>query len=181
MIRLSALFVALGFLAQSAHAEVLIDITENVAKEAVGTTTLDDLSINDTALIYSGFCVSDGRLYIPGWTAAATLASDTFKATGVMLRVTVLPGKKLKGLYVDAAQAQQVAKGDANAAPVISKDDYNTAVRRDVGRIFVGGTFGTQACEQEQHENPLRKMTIFEVESVNGQTSLSALLKSVAK
>ncbi|MBY5407418.1 hypothetical protein HFO98_02845 [Rhizobium leguminosarum] len=110
MIRLSAAFLALGLLVHTAHAEVLIDIDEAAAHKALGTTTLDDLSINDSALIYSSFCINDGRLYIPGWTTAASLASDTYRATGVMFRVTVMPGKKLKGLYVDAAQAQQVAR-----------------------------------------------------------------------
>jgi len=181
MIRTTLAFLTLVFLAQSACAEVLVDIDEAAARKALGTTTLDDLSINDTALVYSSFCLQDHRLFIPGWTVPANLAGYSDTASGVIFRVSLLPGKKLKGAFVDAAQAQKVAKGETGAAGVLTKEQYNTAVRQDIGRIFNGGVFGTSSCEEEQRTNLLRKMTLFEVESINEVNSLSALLESVSK
>ncbi|PDT50044.1 MULTISPECIES: hypothetical protein [Sinorhizobium] len=165
----------------SAYAEVLIDVEAENVRAAVGETTLDDLSINDSVHIYKNYCIKDQRLYIPGWANPANLAASKYSSEGVLLKAVVLPGKKLKMTYVDAAHAQAVAKGNTSAPAVLSTDDYNKHVREDINRIFDGGLFGTVTCEEEQRQNPLRQMNLFEVESINGFNSLSELLKSVSK
>lgn len=165
----------------SAAAEVLIDVDANTVKAAVGETTLDDLSINDSAVIYSSFCIKDRRLYVPGWTSPSSLGTNTYAATGVLFKALVLPGKKLRITLIDAAQAQNVAKGNPSAPPVLSTDDFNKEVRGHINHVFSGGSWGTLTCDDEQRQNPLKTLTLFEVESINGFNSLSELLKSVAK
>ncbi|MFQ6238261.1 hypothetical protein [Sinorhizobium meliloti] len=165
----------------SAAAEVLIDIDAHTARAAVQRTTLDDLSINDTALMHSSFCIKDQRLFVPGWTSPSSLGTDTYAANGVIFKAVVLPGKKLKITLVDAAQAQNVAKGNPSAPSVLSTEDYNKEVRGHINYLFSGGLFGTTTCDDEQRQNPLRTLTLFEVESINGFNSLSELLKSVSK
>jgi hypothetical protein len=165
-----------------ARSEVLIDIDETVMLQASGETTLDGLSVNDTALLYTRFCISDGKLYIPGWTKPADLAASTHTPSGVMLKVTVMPGKEIRAVFVDAAQAQSIAKGNASSPPVLSPQKFNEEVISDLSRIFRGGDIvGTMTCQKLQENNPLRKLQLFEVNSINGFNSLSALLKSVAK
>lgn len=165
----------------SAAAEVLIDVDANTVKAAVGETTLDDLSINDSAVIYSSFCIKDQRLYVPGWTSPSSLGTNTYAATGVLFKALVLPGKKLRITLIDAAQAQNVAKGNPSAPPVLSTDDFNKEVRGHINHVFSGGSWGTLTCDDEQRQNPLKTLTLFEVESINGFNSLSELLKSVSK
>lgn len=178
MIRSAFAALVLFLISQTVHAEVLIDIDADTARKAVQDTTLDDLSINDSVMIYKNFCIKDNRLYILGWTNPANLATSTYTADGVILKAIVLPGKKLKLTYVDAAQAQSVARGNTTAPAVLSSEAYSREVRTDINRIFGGGFFGTVSCEAEQGQNPLRKLTLFDIESLNGFTSLSALLKS---
>ncbi len=178
MIRLAAAILAFGMLSDDAIAEMLIDVDADMTRKVVQETTLEDLSINDSAIIYSNFCVKDNRLYILGWTTPTNLATASYSATGVTLKAVVLPGKRLKITYVDAAQAQAVAKGNTSAPPVLSPADYKRAVREDVNRIFTGGLFSTETCDDEQRRNPLQKLALFDIESINGQTSISGLLKS---
>lgn len=178
MIRTAFAALGLFLLSQAAHAEVLIDIDAETVRKAVQETTLEDLSINDSVLIYKNFCIKDSRLYILGWTQPANLAASTYTADGVILKAIVLPGKKLRLTYVDAAQAQSVARGNTTAPAVLSTEAYKQEVRSDINRIFSGGLFGTVNCDSEQAQNPLRKMTLFDIDSLNGFTSLSALLES---
>jgi hypothetical protein len=69
------------------------------------------------------------------------------------------------GEFVDAAQAQKVAQGQTNPPPSLTKDQYNKAIKDMVYRLFAGGPSGMITCEQEQRQKPLRKMTLFIVES----------------
>jgi hypothetical protein len=135
--------------------------------------------VNDAALVYGNFCVQDDGLYIPGWTRPADLAKDTWAATGVVLRVEVLPGKKLRGRYVDAAQAQKIAQGQVNEPSAMTKEIYNKAIVSQVYNLFGGSFFGTIKCEDVQRQNPLRKMNLFSVDSLNGYKKISDLLASV--
>ncbi len=163
------------------QAEMLIDVDVTTARASVGETTLDDLSINDTAMIYQSFCLKDDRLYIPGWTTPTDLAASTYPATGVMLKLAVLPGKKLRMNFIDAAQAQSMAKGNISAPPVMTAESYNKDVREAVNRLFGGGAFGTATCDEEQRQNPLRTLTVFEVDSINGYNKLSDVLEAAKK
>ncbi|TIW65564.1 MAG: hypothetical protein E5V60_15625, partial [Mesorhizobium sp.] len=151
-----------------ANAQFLVDTDSDTMKKAVGTTTLDDLSINDTALVYRDFCVRDNKLFLPGWSKLADLASNTYASTGVILKLTILPGKRVSGTYVDAAQAQSIAKGNSNAPPVLSKSDYEKAVLDEMDSIYRGGFWGTLPCDQEQESNPLRPLKLLEVDAING-------------
>lgn len=162
------------------NAQFLMDTDSDTMKRASGVTTLDDLSINDTALVYLNFCLRDNRLYLPGWTTLADLASDKYAASGVVLKLTVLPGKRVAGTFVDAAQAQSVAKGSPNAPTVLSQKDYDKAVFDEMYRIYTGGFFwGTVTCDQTQEANPLRPLKLLEVDTINGFKSMSELLASV--
>ncbi|ASP66414.1 hypothetical protein [Sinorhizobium meliloti] len=159
----------------------MIDIDADAVKAAVQMTTLDDLSVNDSVLVYQNFCIKDDRLFVPGWTSPSNLGTANYSADSVILRAIVLPGKKLKMTYIDSAQAQSVAKGNTNAPPVLSTEDYKKEVREDINRLFTGGLFTTVTCDEQQRQNPLRKLTVYEVESINGFNSLSELLKSVSR
>lgn len=168
--------------ASSAEAQVAVDINSDTARRAADTKTLDDLAVNDTALFWgNAFCVQDNALYMPGWTEPLNLATGGYAVTGaVALRVEVLPGKKLRGRFVDAAQAQKIAQGDTAAPSNMTKGDYNKVVIDKIEALFHGGyLFGTQLCEEAQRQNPLRKLNLFAVESLNGYTKLSDLLASV--
>ncbi len=161
-----------------ANAQIKIDISSDDARKAANETTIDDLAVHDTAFIYANFCINNGGLYVPGWTRPANLASDTYAATGIVLRVEILPAKKLKGTWVDAAQTQLVAKGNPKSPPVLSKDTYNRHVINAINSIFSGGSWGINACDDDQRANPLRKLTLYAVDSINGFSKISELLAS---
>jgi hypothetical protein len=163
----------------NATAQVKMDVTSEDARKAAGQVYLDDLAVHDTALIYQNFCIKDGGLYVPGWTNPADLADTSWASTGIILRIEILPAKKIKGVWVDAAKAQHVAQGNTTASSTLNKEDYNKAVRDAVNRLFVGGDFGVNSCDDEQRQNPLRPMSLFSVESINGFTRISELLASV--
>ena len=114
-------------------------------------------------------CVENGSLFVPGWTPPADLANSSYPASGLILRIEVLPGKKLKGTLIDAAQAQAIAKGGSNAPRTLSPSAYNAAVIAYVSDLFSGGEFGVQPCEQERLKNPMRTLNLFSLESINGQ------------
>jgi hypothetical protein len=163
-----------------ANAQMAVDVTNEEARHTVGKTYITDLSVNDTALIYDSFCVKDGGLYVLGWTTPADLAESKYDATGIILKIEVLPGKRLRGTYVDAAQAQMLARGKVGATKVLSTKDYNEEVRNAVSRIFEGGFFGSSDCDQEQLSNPLRELKLFPLDSINGHSRISDLLNSVS-
>src|SRR5262249_30881890 len=119
-------------------------------------------------------------LYIASWTAPDDLAGQADDASGVVLSVEVLPSKKLRGVYVDARQAQLKARGNADAPASLSNEDYRRAVRQQISWIFEGAEFGTLSCDDVAKSNPLRTGDFYAVESLNGYTTLSQLLRSVA-
>jgi hypothetical protein len=165
-----------------AQAQVAVDISSETAKRANDIKTLDDLAVNDTALLYNGsFCINDGMLYMPGWLQPADLATNNLASTGLILSVEVLPGKKLRGRFVDAAQAQKIAQGKTTEPSNMTKEEYNAEVIKSIYSLFDGGFFGTNQCEDEQKQSPLRKMNLFAVESLNGHTKISDLLASVTQ
>ena len=122
----SAIGAIVGFLTCSINtsAQVKLDISSDQARKAAGVTTLDDLSIHDTALIYQNFCIKDGGLYVPGWTVPANLSADSpsWAASGIIRRIEILPAKTIKGLWVDAVKAQHIAQGNTTAPSVLSMD-----------------------------------------------------------
>jgi hypothetical protein len=164
-----------------AKSQVKIDISSDDARKAAAITTIDDLSVHDSALIYESYCIKDEALYVPGWTRPADLASSNYPATGLMLRIEVLPGKRLKGTLVDAAKAQQVAKGNASTTSTMSKDEYNSNIISIVNRILDGGDWGVKSCEFEKNFAPLKVMNLYSIDSINGHTKLSELLASARK
>ena len=103
---------------------------------------LDDLAVHDSALIYQSICIENEGLFVPGWTIPADLAAESYKATGLMLRIEVLPGKKLKAILIDAAQAQGIAKGHSNEPKTLTASDYNVEVINYVNGLFAGGIRG---------------------------------------
>lgn len=166
-------------LATSSVAQVLMDAPYDRVLRANAQTTLDDLSINDTALIYRQVCLEGREMKVMGWAEPSDLANSTYNSSGILLKVTVLPGRRLRGTFVDAAQAQAIAKGNPSAPPVLSESDLKKEVREWLGQIYEGGYFGMATCEQTASENPLREMTLFTLDSLNGATTISELLDSV--
>ena len=162
-----------------AYAQVKIDVSAETARRAANKTYLDDLAVHDTALIYQSICIENESLFVPGWTIPADLAASDYKATGLMLRIEVLPGKKLKATLIDAAQGQGIAKGHSNEPKTLSASDYNVEVINYVNGLFAGGAFGVDTCEEERRANPLRTLNLFSIESINGFTKISELLASV--
>jgi hypothetical protein len=163
----------------STYAQVKIDVPADIARRAANKTYLDDLAVHDTALFYQSLCVESGSLFVPGWTPPADLANSSFPATGLIMRVEVLPGKKLKATLIDAAQAQGIARGRSNEPKALSMSDYNAAVIDYVNRLYEGGDFGVPTCEEERRLNSLRTLNLFSLESINGFTKISELLASV--
>ena len=155
-----------------------IDASEETARRAANETHLDDLAVHDTALIYQSVCIENEGLFVPGWTSPADLAADSYQAIGLMMRIEVLPGRKLKATLVDAAQAQGIAKGRSNEPKTLSASDYNAQVIKFVNRLYDGGEFGINTCEEERRANTLRTLNLFSVESINGFTKISELLAS---
>lgn len=80
----------------TAIAQVTIDISADEARKVAGIIYLEDLAVHDTALIYQNFCVKDSGLYIPGWTVPANLAADSYTASGIILRIEIIPGGMLR-------------------------------------------------------------------------------------
>jgi hypothetical protein len=178
----STIGAIVGFLACSINtsAQVKLDISSDQARKAAGVTNLDDLSVHDTALINENFCIKDGGLYVPGWTVPANLSdAPTWAASGIILRIEILPTRKIKGVWVDAARAQHIAQGNATVSSALSTDDYNKLVRESINIIFSGGLFGVNDCDDLQRRNSMRQMTLYTVETINGYSTISELLSSV--
>jgi hypothetical protein len=164
--------------AGATQAQVQIDLDYNRARRATETTIISDLAVNDTAIMYKNICTADGKLYVPSWTEPSDLGSWTNKVSGIYLKVTVLPSKRLRAVFVDGAQQQEVAKGNTTARSALSKEEFNKEIREYVVSLFQGGSWGVNSCEQEQALNPNRPTDLYELESINGFHSLSELLKS---
>jgi hypothetical protein len=163
----------------SIYAQMKIDLPADTLRKLANVTYLDDLAIHDTALIAKYLCIDNGAIFVPGWTTLADLGNAQYQASGVMLRVEVLPGKKLKGTLIDAAQAQAVAKGRPNVPGTLSTAEYNNEVITYVDGLYKGGGFGIETCEEERRQNPLRTLNLFSLESINGFTKISDLIASV--
>src|SRR3954470_20191834 len=170
------LFVTLLLLSPGAHAQVQLDAR---LPSSASVVLLEDLSINDSALFYSSFCFKNGGVLVPGWTRPADLANSTSSARGIILKLQVLPGHRLKATYVDAAQAQNKAKGNPSAPQVLSKEQYTQEILADVRSIYSEGPWGTLSCDEERHQDPLRHVNPFTIESINGYETLSELLASL--
>ena len=171
--------LAAALIVVPANAQVKIDVSDEMARRAADVTYLDDLAVYDTALIYQNICIENEGLFVPGWTTPANLAAETYKAAGLIMRIEVLPGKKLKATLIDAAQAREVAKGNTKAPRSLSEPEYRVDVIKYVKQIFDGGAFGIDTCAEERRVNPLRILNLFSLESINGFTKLSELLAYV--
>jgi hypothetical protein len=165
----------------SAQSQVKMDASAESVRRLAKQTYLEDLAVNDTALTFANMCADNGALYLPGWTVPADLAASTYAQTGLILRIQVLPGRKVKGILVDAAQAQAIAKGKTNEPPSLDPAAYKLAVINYVNGLYNGSFFGPQSCEEERRLNPLRTLTLYSLESINGFTKVSDLLASVSK
>src|SRR6185436_14637776 len=128
LFRASFSLAIIGLFGGAAQSQVKLDATADVVRRLAKQTYLEDLAVNDTAHIYSSLCIENGALYSPGWTVPADLAGTNYALTGVILRITVLAGRKLRGTLVDAAQAQAVAKGKLNEPPTLTPLAYKEAV-----------------------------------------------------
>jgi hypothetical protein len=172
--------VTLGFSTMTsgkAFSQVKLDVTSDVARQAARVTTIDDLSVHDTAFVYnSPFCIKDSALYVPGWTSPMDLAATSYDKHGTVLKIEILPGKRLKGTFVDAAQAQRVARGATNAPSTLSKEDYGRSIISMIYTLFRPGLFGTKDCDEEIRTNTLRTTNLYVVDSLNGFLKISELL-----
>jgi hypothetical protein len=155
-----------GVALADAAAQFELDVENDRVRRAAGDTYIEDLAVNDTALVYAGsLCVSGSKLHLPGWSEPRNLAEDSYAATGTILRVTILPGRRVRAVCVDAAQAQSIAKGNTSAPAVLSKLDFNKDVRRDIAQFYVGGGFFIDTCERLESENPMRALTLYPVDT----------------
>ena len=164
--------------AGAAQSQVKLDAPADLVRRLAKQTYLEDLAVNDTAFLYSSSCIENGALFVPGWTRPADLGASDYAQTGVIIRITVQPGKKLRATLVDAAQAQAVAKGKLNASPSLTPEAYKEAVVTYVNNIYTGGIFGPLLCEDERRMNPLRTLTLYPIESINGFSKISDLIAS---
>jgi hypothetical protein len=162
-----------------AVSQMKVDVPADTIRRLANKTYLEDLSVNDTAHFYQPTCVENDGLFIPGWTQPYDLANSDYKQTGLMLRIQVVPGKKVKGTLVDAAQAQAIAKGHPNEPASLIGSAYNEAVISYVNGLYSGGFFGNASCEDERRSNPLRTLNLFGLESINGFKKISDLIASV--
>jgi hypothetical protein len=132
----------------TAQSQVKLDAPPDVVRRLAKKTYLEDLAVNDTAHIYSTVYIENGALHVPGWTEPADLGHNNYPQTGVILRITVLLGRKVRGTLVDAAQAQAFAKGNLNEPPSLTPDAYKEAVVSYVYNIYSGGIFVALLCEE---------------------------------
>lgn len=177
----SMLIVLLTSMTQ-ATAQVTLDVDNDRVRRAAGDTYLEDLAVNDTAMFHTGnFCISDAKLYMPGWAEPSDLANQTYAASTIMIKATLLPGRRIKAVFVDGAQAQSVAKGNTNASPTLSQGDLHKAIRQWISNLYQGGGFYTDLCDQLAAQNPMRPMTLYPVETLNSYVAISELLKSVGE
>ena len=163
----------------SARADVTIDVTIEQLRVAGDNFQLDDLSVNDTAYLYGSFCYEDNKLFLPENVRSLDFAGDTYDASGVAYQVKVLPGRKVSVRIVDARQTQLVARGNPSAPPVLTRDELKEAVLRHLSALFFGRFFASPSCAVQRNEASLVPLGFFTVESINGYTSLSALIKSL--
>jgi hypothetical protein len=170
-----------SLLPTSAQSQIKLDSSADAARRLAKETYIEDLAVNDAAHIYNYICIENGGLYVPGWTQPADLASSTYAQTGIILRIQILPGRKLKGTLVDAAQAQAVAKGKSNEPSSLDPAAYKMAVIDYVNGLYKGSPFGTHLCEEERQSNPQRTLTLYALDSINGFSKISDLLASVSK
>jgi hypothetical protein len=158
----------------------MIDIDSDTARRAANRTQIEDLSVNDTAYVSGGFCIKDGGVYIPGWVTPTDYSTATWTASGVLTQIQIVAGKRVTARFVDARQAQLKAQGNPNAAPVLSREEFNKGVIGVINEIFGGGLFfGTMTCDDVARFNPLRKLNLYAIDSFNGYKKLSQLLTSV--
>jgi hypothetical protein len=173
-------FAALLVLCCPSLSQVTVDIDAETARRAANRTFLEDLAVNDNAYTYQNFCIKEDALYLPGWTTPINYTNDTYTASGIVVQVRILPGKRLAARFVDARQTQLKAQGNPTAPAILSKEEYNKSVRDEIENIFSGGFFGTPLCDDVIKANPLRKADLFAVDSLNGYKRLSELLKAVS-
>lgn len=138
---------------------------------------LENLSVNDKAFIYNDFCVTDGSLYVPGWITPADVSGNEYNATGILLKIEVLSGRRLRAQFVDAAQAQSIARGNQKSPPVLDASGYKNAILAQINDLYRATIFGTVGCDELQRENTLRTLTLYSVETLNGFTKISDLLR----
>jgi hypothetical protein len=99
---------------------------------------------------------------------------------GTILKIEVLPGKKLKATYVDATQAQKIARGQPRAVSNISKDDYNNSIIEEIDSLFDPGIFvDVRDCDELIKLNFMRPTQLYAIDTLNGFTKISELLASV--
>ena len=179
LIPMVVFYASVANFASSALAQMKLDLSAEIARRAANKTYLDDLAVRDTAFIYRNLCIKNGSLFVPGWTVPADAANSDYPASGLILRIEVLPGKKLKGTLIDAAQARGIAKGRTSEPKALSESAYKQAVIDYVKGSYDGGWFGVMSCEEERRANPLRTLNLFSLESINGFSNISDLLASV--
>jgi hypothetical protein len=68
-----------------AVSQMKIDVPADTVRKLANITYLEDLSVNDTALIYQTVCVENGGLFVPSWTVPSDLAKSEYKQTGLLL------------------------------------------------------------------------------------------------
>lgn len=165
----------------SSYSQMKLDTPADSVRRLANETYIEDLTVNDTAHVYNNICIENGGMYLPGWTQPADLANSSYAQTGVILKIQVLPGKKLKTTLVDAAQAQAVAKGKSNEPASLDPAAYRKAVIDYVNGLYKGTFFGPRLCEEERRGNPVRTLTLYPVESINGYSKISDLIASFSK
>jgi hypothetical protein len=122
--------VTLLLLCSGAHAQVQLDAR---LPSSAAVVLLEDLSINDSALFYSSFCLKNGGLLIPGWRHPADLANSTSSAIGIILKLQVLPGHRLKATYIDAAQAQNKHQSPSSCRGDKTRSGWHALTAADKG------------------------------------------------
>jgi hypothetical protein len=159
-----------------AAGQVILDTDSETVRKLAGKVYLADLSVGDVAVVYNVICVKDGALYMPGWTLIHNLALDNYKGDGVAFKVSMLPANQIALVIVDERQAQLKAQGDQNAKPVLSNQEYSKALIDQINDFYDGGFLLSTSCDDLQRLNPLRKLVLYAVKTINGYSSISKLI-----
>jgi hypothetical protein len=97
--------------------------------------------------------------------------------TGILLKIEVLSGRRLRAQFVDATQAQSIARGNQKSSPVLDDSGYKNAILAQINDLYRTTIFGTVDCDELQRENTLRTLTLYSMETLNSFDKISDLLR----
>jgi hypothetical protein len=150
------------------HAQVKADISAKEVDKIKGTLRVRDLVVNDTARVYGGtLCIKDSELYLPDSTLLSDKPVDDW---GVDLKITVLPGRKIR--------ATTVLPKTSDAKRM--KDSIESFLSSNLMPSIFGGE--SQYCNKRESTNATgTKIKYLQIESIDGLHSLRKVYEQLKK